>query len=859
MGEEEKAGPAPAAVLSRPFYLAHRLATLKFRPAQTRKPQKPEGPLEVPTPPDLEAPVVELPNPDASFEYHRVVNRWLYVFQLQGADKMIWIGEYWVDESGGYHPVDMKLAKGKERNKRPKPARDALKLLSLAYKINGKQVRNAFFLCGARLPLQSVRDLESKAPRAGEKYPPELDFEDLNPDLYQGAPQYHPDTEGLSYIQVTDQLWYTVSWNKVMQQLRDLAIGWIVPAQDLDPQTRRRTDQRAKKKLLSGAIKDLRDGDPNDKLGLKNEFHPYPVPNYAVDGETVMRQWLKDYERTAQHWIDLVEDAALRLVGELDSRRLAFIVKSYLTLLKVDPPGFLEDMPLLLGEYAACVDRIAETGRGSAWIDRVLKDKSHFLHEYTLRQSAPEGVPYQVVRKSTASLLSIWKELPVRYILMHGKDSAVTLVDTLNYITLETLVKDRARITARNLILPNITLPEQAIGWQVKPDGWTPTGARIVHTDVIVPGDHWIKDPKVPKITSALDRVFFVIEIANLVIGVESLIGAAKTKGKSEIAWAAVGVLGSSMDAMTGYGVLAQWQKGTLFKIGGLSAAIDAVIAGRKALEMKDVGDMSAAAGSGVVAGGSALIAAGSAMCLFGASTSWAGAGLVLGIIGGVLVAIGYVISLFTTDTPFELFVAHSVWGARYGNDSGAKPWSAGPFQSWHENNGDGLTRQITAMTNLMAAFTAGGSAWEIWVDLGLAHPQSKIHIDLDAYFDFDGDGKGEHSTAKLVIDLANRRTSVTFPTDQKRSDPAKGTRVTYDKGSVNVVVDMMYFYSGKQPFHDPHSIYGPDLDELGPAYKMDCSVRLDYFGDGTHWVPGSGKPVRFSTYPSVSAHSIDF
>ena len=72
-----------------------------------------------------------------------------------------------------------------------------------------------------------------------------------------------------------------------MQQLRDLAVGWIVPAQDLDTQTRQRTEQRAKKKVLAEMIKQLVDSDPHDKLGLQNEFHPHPLPNYAADGLTV--------------------------------------------------------------------------------------------------------------------------------------------------------------------------------------------------------------------------------------------------------------------------------------------------------------------------------------------------------------------------------------------------------------------------------------------------------------------------------------------------------------------------------------------------------------------------------------------
>jgi hypothetical protein len=42
-------------------------------------------------------------------------------------------------------------ARGNERDKRPQPAKDALELLSLPDKENGKKVRNGFFLSGTRL------------------------------------------------------------------------------------------------------------------------------------------------------------------------------------------------------------------------------------------------------------------------------------------------------------------------------------------------------------------------------------------------------------------------------------------------------------------------------------------------------------------------------------------------------------------------------------------------------------------------------------------------------------------------------------------------------------------------------------
>lgn len=75
--------------------------------------------------------------------------------------------------------------------------------------------------------------------------------------------------------------------------------------------------------------------------------------------------------------------------------------------------------------------------------------------------------------------------------------------------------------------------------------------------------------------------------------------------------------------------------------------------------------DYSAMVGYGIVAAGSAVIAVGCCMVVAGAGASATGAGLpagvIISIVGGILVAAGWVIAVFTKDSDFKL---------RYGNDS---------------------------------------------------------------------------------------------------------------------------------------------------------------------------------------------
>src|SRR5215468_3983423 len=318
MGNGNKTAPAPAAKLSTPFYLGHRMATLSVGKDRAFASQNKVA--EIPTAEELVLPRLDFPHElslDADFSYPRVVNRWLYIFQQQGG-KWTWTGEYWVDESGGYHPVDMKQAKGKERNQRPQPAKEALPLLSLPYQVDGKQVFAGFFLSGTRLTLHTIHRMETE----GEDLWRGLDRIDLNPDLYPHQPEYGPYYGGQGWVRVTDPLWYAMSLNKVMQQLRDLMVSWLVPAKDLDPATRQRTDDRNKKKLVAEVIKAFLDNDPKDDLGLRNEFASNPIPTSAAGGEAVMRKWLQDYKKMAEWWEQNVNAAAHMLIGELESRRM---------------------------------------------------------------------------------------------------------------------------------------------------------------------------------------------------------------------------------------------------------------------------------------------------------------------------------------------------------------------------------------------------------------------------------------------------------------------------------------------------------------------------------------------------------
>src|SRR5262249_33303678 len=94
-------------------------------------------------------------------DVHAIKNRWVYVFQRAG-DEITWYAEYWLSDTGYYYPVDMEVAKDKERNARPKHAEDGVLWLALPHTKNGKRAYYTFFVSGVRLALKSIRKLETE-------------------------------------------------------------------------------------------------------------------------------------------------------------------------------------------------------------------------------------------------------------------------------------------------------------------------------------------------------------------------------------------------------------------------------------------------------------------------------------------------------------------------------------------------------------------------------------------------------------------------------------------------------------------------------------------------------------------------
>jgi hypothetical protein len=228
-----------------------------------------------------------------------------------------------------------------------------------------------------------------------------------------------------------------------------------------------------------------------------------------------------------------------------------------------------------------------------------------------------------------------------------------------------------------------------------------------------------------------------------------------------------------------------------------------------------DRGDYSAALGYSTVGAVSGRIALGCGVTLLGAETTAAGVGVILDVVGAILLAVGWLINLFTTDSDLELFVAHSVWGAHHGEGRGEKSWSDGPFESWHERKPDGLAHQVRALYNVLEAFSVKGVRRNITIQLGRTDPKSILQLKLET----------EHSERKVSVEME-------LDIAAGKIGRATGYSVIPKVKFGERTLEINWLLAEDPVLQDGRHVHGR---------PMDCSVRLDYYGD---WqAPDSGFP----------------
>jgi len=866
--KDAKYTKVPTAEMSRLFALKN--VEVEFvNPVDSEVGQKdPDGPLGNPA-------------PNCMLVHKTLTSRWVYIFQSLG-DKITWFAEHWLDKDGLLHPVDMKAARDKERNKRPDPSKaddGHGGQMTLPHTVNGKRAYYAFFVIGTRLPLESIHKLAT--PENFKKLFSGLGI-DLKKDesykLFDPREDKHlkppPGTEQ-PYILVFDALRYGMSANRALQKLRDREVAWLVPAKNLPAAQRERTEARQKKKLIASTVKALLDGDPNDRLSIKKKL--------KVDD---LNNWLSDYDSKTMS----KKANCNALVGHvqeflMERFHMQFTVEANMLLEKVDPDGGDPDLAQFMQDYADTIDRFIETDQGLKYLTKVVDDKSHFIHNYVMNTSNAPRLYFAAFRRMPRAFMWIFKEVFIPYRAKYGTSFRATMVDPLYgtiiarefSVDLEsfrwtnktghvvTVTRDanirviyndtftRPTPGARSGADPlgdtvhdphAVTVPgNQPAGPTVTRDGGLSDAPRVNREvnmtlyevgPVTVTTTHtptnWSKyftDKDIANIQNAAKEFTQVLTVLNMGLAMFDL------GDKGVNTWSilnAAASLGNTVVALEAMTLLAE---ATLRRIAFVTAIFDTVNSVHNALHAYDKGDKVAALGFSITALGSLVAVAGLGMTLFvtGAATSWTGIGAVIAIIGALVVLFGG-----SNDSEIQLFAKHCIWGVSYGEDGGDDKWQEGRFENWHESKSGGLDHQIKAMMNILQGFSIEGRAWTVRISLGIHNPKSKLQVKLEA------DYADEHHEREVVIaqepkNKTGTKTRIVDPKDADRNDTG-GVSASYGGDYFDIT---WYFGSNK---------YGVRQDEpqLESNREMDISVRLDLNGDGKTMIPPSGKWVKYHT-----------
>lgn len=838
-----------------------------------------------------------------------VANRWVYVFQALGSD-VTWIAEYWVDAKGAYYPADMKDCTdktgkpAKERQDRQPlkamlGARNRHEKLAFHHTINGKRAYHAFYLSGVRMSLNSLRKLATSdyfqrlvptdlSVDAAYRLPIQLtlhkgekgeDWVREDPTLpdwpYGELGDIPSDLRNNLYVSVFDVFFHGMSLNRVVQQLRDLELAWLIPAADLDKDQRKRTEQRQKKRLLAGILKPVADANSDVMYALRH-------------GD--LDQWLDHYEQVRKKHQDDVRTWAKKLTEWMDLKITTFTVDGILSLENVDPNNCEDDLVWFMTVYSACMDRMIETGPGLDWLNGIVADKSHFIHRWVLDTSSSPRLYAKVFDKTPKAFFWMFKEVFVPYRQKYGLAFRATMVNPLygtiaaRDITVDlqpeqwvkedtghvvTVTKDAdIRVYIKEGPLPREVGDPGNFGGQsadetntavVPKDAQTGGGGsqapgvedikqnaaqqqaciaqweaensvRTVENQTVTTDrrpTNWsknIRQESVDRILKAQEAFGHAMAALNMALALYDLADKGVNTKTLLNAGASLGKLVPSLNALLELNL----SKRSLQGIGFVTAVYDCWSYTSTGLKARDSGNTTAAGGYLLTGFGSGMIALGTGLAIIGVETSWTG-------VGTVLVAVGLVIALVGGSAPIESFAQHCVWGQSYGADGGDAGWQEGPFSGWHEKNPDGLDRQLKAMFNLAAGFSVQASDFsEALITLGMTQPNSKLYVKFDAEF---GTRRVQRAPT-LIVNLDTR----TLAQDQKLThDPANEPNwanldecrlALYQNKDGRVAVRVKLRYLPRDL-----SVY----EDAGQMVNCDCAVRLDLNGDGKSWIPSSG------------------
>jgi hypothetical protein len=421
--------------------------------------------------------------------------------------------------------------------------------------------------------------------------------------------------------------------------------------------------------------------------------------------------------------------------------------------------GFLD------GFGPAC-ERLNECPNGRARLGDWLRNKPDWLRTHVLPDADLPNDTFQVARKSSAAIAQIWGELAPALFALNPKSAPEIMGSGIQRVTRTLIWRQR---TEEGVVTRKFNVQSPV------------TKARYDQIVLIERLDSWTQSTTAAR--KVLERINRLVEVANLILAASALIEA-----DSEPGFKALNLLGAGFDTVAAFGALGRLSTRKLLGVAAAAAAIDAISAAKDAKSAYDIADTSAAIGFTTVTVGSTLMFLGfaSAAAGVGASATIIGLplGVVLGVGGGILVAAGYIVAVFTADNQMDTFVKHCRFGdVQLDEDDDTKtPWSQGPLRAWRDGE-KGLDTQISVLYTILASFTVKPiSAQTLEIRPGLLMSDSVFKVSAQLV----GIGTKTDVPARVTLEVRPRTSQVLQvggdPVDVKRSgfvSDAAGNLVT--------------------------------------------------------------------------------
>jgi hypothetical protein len=650
-----------------------------------------------------------------------VTGKWIYAFQLLGSNTQLFV-ELFADDKGELSALAGSDARAKERDQRAKPGKVGGSSFTLPHTINGKRAYYFFVVTRIRMPSDCVSNFETNKPRG---LGPALDLDRDDAYLLVAGSDGNSTTME-AFLPVIDPITIGLNLHDRYESAANELLAYTMEYEEQSDAQRRRVLNRHKELLFAKLLKSVVESDPTDKLGLKNEF--------KNDDPTAPARYIQTYESTVNQLITKRDKAVEPLVHFTNHKGALFtaIEDCYRVFEQ-------QDYHAWLNVYGEMTDRISEAPLGKARIGKLIDSPNYAFGEYVLRTTPAPELQFSVGRKCPAAIVGLWSEA-VPGMLSKHPGAAALLANALKHIAHIELVKVETKTISYK--------------YRKKNGRMRTVTKTVTETTAIDPANalgKWAEEGVPGK---ALGHLIKAIEVANLLMSVVAL---AESEPGEDRGFALLNLLGSVLDGVSAFNAFLKIGKRSIKVVGGISAAIDTVLATRDGYKAYEHDDASSAVGYGIVATGSVFTLAG---CVCAAAGLAAGATVVgiplaafLEIVGAVLVAAGWLLAVFTADSAIELFTNHCKFGKHSNSTSNDRPqWASAPFGQW-SNEGDGLDHQVKSLLTLLAAFTVKATDYNaIEVQLGLVMSDSRLKVKFACVYNL-----GITHSPELMVDIGEK------------------------------------------------------------------------------------------------------